>query len=104
MLLSTIPRSTLWSASFWSKDLSAEGRARAAVERILALSKSGLLQTSVDPGSIRREDLYERKYSHSGTPVLAAAESGATDILFTEDLNHGQHYGRVLAQNPFLPA
>jgi predicted nucleic acid-binding protein len=35
--------------------------------------------------------------------ILAAAESGGADILFTEDLNHGQRYGRVLAQNPFLP-
>jgi hypothetical protein len=41
--------------------LSAQGRARAAVQRILELSKSGLLRTSVDPGSIRREDLYERR-------------------------------------------
>ncbi len=36
--------------------------------------------------------------------ILAAAESGGADVLFTEDLNHGQRYGRVLAQNPFLPA
>ena len=36
--------------------------------------------------------------------ILAAAESGGADVLFTEDLNHGQRYGSVLAQNPFLPA
>ena len=36
--------------------------------------------------------------------ILAAAESGGADVLFTEDLNHGQRYGRVLAQNPFLTA
>jgi len=41
--------------------LSAEGRARAASERILELAKSGKLRTSVDPGSIRREELYERR-------------------------------------------
>lgn len=35
--------------------------------------------------------------------ILAAAEAGGADILFTEDLNHGQRYGRVLVQNPFLP-
>jgi len=35
--------------------------------------------------------------------IIAAAESGGADVLFTEDLNHGQRYGRVLAQNPFLP-
>ncbi len=36
--------------------------------------------------------------------ILAAAESGGADVLFTEDLNHGQRYGSVLAQTPFLPA
>ncbi|HEX5226461.1 MAG TPA: PIN domain-containing protein [Bryobacteraceae bacterium] len=34
--------------------------------------------------------------------ILAAAEAGKADVLFTEDLNHGQKYGSVLAVNPFL--
>jgi predicted nucleic acid-binding protein len=33
--------------------------------------------------------------------ILAAAESGGAEILFTEDLNHGQQYGKVTVQNPF---
>ncbi|MFK7850436.1 MAG: PIN domain-containing protein [Akkermansiaceae bacterium] len=34
--------------------------------------------------------------------ILAAAQvSGAAELL-TEDLNHGQNYGRVRATNPFL--
>lgn len=33
--------------------------------------------------------------------ILAAAESGGCEILFTEDLNDGQQYGRVLVRNPF---
>jgi predicted nucleic acid-binding protein len=33
--------------------------------------------------------------------ILAAAESGGSEILFTEDLNDGQQYGRVLVRNPF---
>jgi predicted nucleic acid-binding protein len=33
--------------------------------------------------------------------ILAAAESGGSEILFTEDLNDGQQYGAVLARNPF---
>lgn len=34
--------------------------------------------------------------------IVAAAEaSGATELL-TEDLNHGQQYGKVRAVNPFL--
>ena len=34
--------------------------------------------------------------------ILAAAESLGASILYTEDLNHGQHYGSVRAVNPFL--
>jgi predicted nucleic acid-binding protein len=36
-----------------------------------------------------------------GTIIAAAACLGA-DVLFTEDLNHGQAYGSVRALNPFL--
>ena len=32
--------------------------------------------------------------------VTAAARLGA-ELLYTEDLNHGQRYGTVLVQNPF---
>lgn len=39
--------------------LSNEARARAAAERVLKLAEEGPL-SPVDPGSIRREDLYER--------------------------------------------
>ena len=35
--------------------------------------------------------------------IIAAAESLGAAILYTEDLNHGQHYGSVQAINPFLP-
>jgi len=37
----------------------AEARARAAVERFLAIAEAGPY-SSIDPGSIRREDLHER--------------------------------------------
>ncbi len=33
--------------------------------------------------------------------ILAAAESGGAEVLYTEDLNDGQRYGTVLARNPF---
>ena len=41
--------------------ISSQAKVRAAAERILELAKSGKLSTSVDPGSIRREELYERR-------------------------------------------
>lgn len=33
--------------------------------------------------------------------ILAAAESGGADVLYTEDLNDGQRYGTVMVRNPF---
>jgi predicted nucleic acid-binding protein len=36
--------------------------------------------------------------------ILAAAEALETPTLYTEDLNHGQRYGRVRALNPFIEA
>lgn len=33
--------------------------------------------------------------------IVAAAEHSGAQILYTEDLNHGQHYGKVQAINPF---
>jgi predicted nucleic acid-binding protein len=36
--------------------------------------------------------------------IVAAAEVLDASTLYTEDLNHGQRYGRVLVVNPFLEA
>jgi predicted nucleic acid-binding protein len=33
--------------------------------------------------------------------ILAAAESGGAEVLYTEDLCDGQKYGTVLVRNPF---
>jgi predicted nucleic acid-binding protein len=40
--------------------------------------------------------------SYWDAAVIAAAESLQVKILYTEDLNHGQIYGTVQVQNPFL--
>ena len=34
--------------------------------------------------------------------ILAAAERLGAEIVYTEDLNHGQSYGSVRVINPFL--
>jgi predicted nucleic acid-binding protein len=36
--------------------------------------------------------------------IVAAAEALEAPTLYTEDLSHGQRYGKVLALNPFLEA
>jgi predicted nucleic acid-binding protein len=33
--------------------------------------------------------------------IVAAAEAGKAQVLYTEDLNHGQQYGTVVVRNPF---
>jgi len=33
--------------------------------------------------------------------ILAAAESGGAELVYTEDLNDGQEYGAVTVRNPF---
>ena len=49
--------------------------------------------------AIQNEERY--KISFWTGLVVAAAESGGCEILFTERLNDSQQYGRVLVQNPF---
>ena len=34
--------------------------------------------------------------------IVAAAEASGAEKLLTEDLNHGQYYGKVMVVNPFL--
>jgi predicted nucleic acid-binding protein len=36
--------------------------------------------------------------------IVAAAESGGAEVLYTEDLNDRQQYGAVTVQNPFRSA
>ncbi len=49
--------------------------------------------------AIRIEERYQ--ISFWDALILAAAESGGADILYTEDLNDGQQYGPVQVRNPF---
>ena len=54
------------------------------------------------PHIVRAIEIEERyQISFWDALILAAAESGGAEVLFTEDLNHGQQYGPVLVRNPF---
>jgi predicted nucleic acid-binding protein len=55
------------------------------------------------PSHILRAIEHEERYQISfwDALILAAAESGGAETLFTEDLNHNQQYGSVLVRNPF---
>jgi len=49
--------------------------------------------------AISKEESY--KISFWDALILAAAESGGADIVYTEDLNDGQQYGGIRISNPF---
>jgi predicted nucleic acid-binding protein len=57
----------------------------------------------VAPSHIRAAMENEEQYRISfwDALIVAAAQSGGAEVLFTEDLNDGQQYGSVLAYNPF---
>lgn len=49
---------------------------------------------------IRVSQRYQTSYWDGA--ILAAAERLGAKILYSEDLNHGQLYGSVLVENPFV--
>lgn len=51
---------------------------------------------------IRGAEMADRhKISYWDGAVIAAAERLGAKVLYSEDLNHGQHYGPVQVLNPF---
>ncbi|HET7106779.1 MAG TPA: PIN domain-containing protein [Candidatus Acidoferrum sp.] len=52
---------------------------------------------------LRGLDAKERyKISFWDAMIVQAAESAGCEVLYSEDLSHGQEYGGVLVVNPFL--
>lgn len=46
----------------------------------------------------------QHQISYWGGAIIAAAERLGARVVYSEDLNHGQTYGSVRVENPFLPA
>jgi predicted nucleic acid-binding protein len=59
-----------------------------------------VLRASHITTAIENEERYQ--ISFWDALIVAAAQSGGAEVLYTEDLNHGQKYGTVIARNPFL--
>jgi predicted nucleic acid-binding protein len=74
------------------------GVLRAATAALLELPLV-VLNASHIAAAIQNEDVY--KLSFWDALIIAAAESSGATVLYSEDLSHGQHYGSVVAQNPF---
>ena len=58
----------------------------------------------VDPSVIRMAITISQRYRihYWDGAILAAAERLGAEIVYTEDLNHGQSYGSVRVINPFV--
>lgn len=62
-------------------------------------------QVVVNTGSsvLRALELEQRyQISFWDAMIVQAAESAGCEVLYSEDLPHGQEYGSVLVVNPFL--
>jgi predicted nucleic acid-binding protein len=57
----------------------------------------------IDQFIVQQAVAYAQRYmiSYWDAALIAAAEIVKAPILYTEDLNHGQKYGSVIAINPF---
>ncbi len=66
-----------------------------------ALSKFPVVP--VDETLVRTAIVLARRFQihYYDAAIIAAAERLGAPVLYTEDLNHGQHYGSVQVQNPF---
>jgi predicted nucleic acid-binding protein len=57
----------------------------------------------VDLRIVLSAPIMQQRYqlSYWDSQIIAAAERLGSDVLYSEDLNHGQRYGRVLCENVF---
>lgn len=63
-------------------------------DTVVALSPTDVLGAIA---TARRYDI-----SHWDGLILVAAEKSGLELVYTEDLNHGQTYGKVRVCNPFI--
>jgi predicted nucleic acid-binding protein len=78
--------------------------AEAAKEWVYRLSKKAFqpVDYAVIRGGIENARRYQISYWDGA--IIAAAERLGARVVYSEDLNHGQTYGSVRVENPFLPA
>lgn len=73
-----------------------------AREWLEALDEYPCVQTTRDLAFAAVDHAARFRIHYWDAAIVAAAEQSGASILYTEDLNHGQHYGRVQVLNPFL--
>lgn len=73
-----------------------------AAEWVRALQDDSVV--SIEPADVVSAIAVAGRFgiSHWDGLILVAAEKAGVDIVYTEDLNHGQTYGKVRVCNPFI--
>jgi predicted nucleic acid-binding protein len=100
ILLSTQVIQEFYAAGFRKLGIS-RNILRAAVNSFLAMNLVVIRGQEI----IAALDLEERyQISFWDALIVAAAEAGGAEVVYTEDLNDGQRYGSVVARNPFRAA
>ncbi|MEM9204714.1 MAG: PIN domain-containing protein [Pseudomonadota bacterium] len=81
------------------RDLTTRERATAVVEDL----SNGIVVTVDSVDVLRALDFAERyQLSHWDGLILRAAEKARVDVVYTEDMKHGETYGSVRVCNPFI--
>lgn len=70
--------------------------------RVIALKPCQPITPEVVVAGIDNARRYQISYWDGA--IIAAAEKIGAKVLYSEDLSHGQIYGSVRVENPFLPA
>ena len=70
--------------------------------RVIAMKPCQPVTPEVVLAGIDHAERYQISYWDGA--IVAAAERLGAKVLYSEDLNHGQTYGSVRVENPFLPA
>lgn len=70
--------------------------------RVIAMKPCQAVTSDVVVAGIDHARRYQLSYWDGA--IIAAAERIGARVLYSEDLNHGQTYGSVRVENPFLPA
>ena len=69
--------------------------------RVIAMKPCQPITSEVVVAGIDHARRYQLSYWDGA--IIAAAERLGARIVYSEDLNHGQTYGSVRVENPFLP-
>ena len=75
-------------------------RVRAALDALCAVCQVAPLTLAVQQQAVRLAEVHG--FSIYDATILASAQAAGCDLIYTEDLQHGQRIGGVQVINPYL--